>query len=462
MTSVPNRQLRLNGSSIVACSLIFISFLACSAPKGSKKTNPPVTPKTESKVRVYDPATGTYILVPKDAVKVDTVKWTEDPTAPIVIDKETKTDIPEKKDRYGISLLIPFNINNYDILEGQPYARLIRFLQYYAGMKIAAAEFYDLGYPVTVRVFDTKTSLDEVKEVLKESGVKSADVIVGPYDKENIESVAAFGLQNEKIVVSPWLPAFNIEQENPFFIQVIPGLNTHAEAIMDYIRDELKGKKVFLVARNNSNEINRLQSFNKNLAVKTEDLIIDDASVELQRTNLKFLLEDGGTIFILPYYSRSDESFINSFMRKLHADKGTKEVIVFGLPQWTGFSNLNPNYMESLSVHISSSTFIDVDHPFYRQFRNRYYHEFHTLPDPQAYIGYDLLHWLGKTLTEDGKGGLIGSQRQANFGLASGFDIKPVFKPVAKKASEMRVPLYYENSRVRILKYINKDFTLVR
>jgi len=411
---------------------------------------------------VYDPATGTYILVPREAVKVDTVKWTEDPSAPIVTDKETKTDNPEKKDRYDISLLIPLNANDYDILEGQLDSKLVRFLQYYAGMKIAADEFDDLGYPVTVRAFDTKTSLAEVNEILKESGGKISDVIVGPYDKEHLESVAAFGLQHEKIVVSPWLPAFNIEYGNPFFIQVIPGLNTHAEAIMDYISDELKGKKVYLVARNNSSEINRLQSFKKNLAVKTEDLIIDDASVELQQTNLKFLLDDRGTIFILPYYSRSNESFVNSFMRKLHADKGTKEVIVFGLPQWTGFSNLNPNYMESLSVHISSSTFINVDHPFYRQFRNRYYHEFHTLPDPQAYMGYDLLHWLGKTLTEDGKGGLIGSQRPANFGLASGFDIKPVFKTEVNKTSEMRVPLYYENSRVRILKYVNQDFTLVR
>ena len=50
-------------------------------------------------------------------------------------------------------------------------------------------------------------------------------------------------------------------------------------------------------------------------------------------------------------------------MRKLHADKDTREAIVFGLPQWVGYTNLNANYMESLSLHLSISSFIDVASP---------------------------------------------------------------------------------------------------
>ena len=461
MTLVPSRQLRLSGSRFVALVLVFISFLACSTSKRSQKTPPSETPKTEDKVRVYDPASGLYVLVPREAVKVDTIKWTEDPSAPIVTD--TKTPVTtEKKDKYDISLLVPFNASEYNFLDEQLDPKLVRFLQYYAGMEIAANEFKTLGYPITVRSFDTKKSLTQINDILKDPAVKNTDVLVGPYDKENVESVAAFGLQHEKVVVSPWLPAFTIDETNPYFIQVVPGLNTHAEAIIDFIGDKLQGKKIFLVARNNPTEISRLQLFKKNPSVKTEDLIIDDTSVELEQTNLMSLLEEEGTIFILPYYSRTDESFVNSFLRKLHADKELKEVIVFGLPQWTAFNNLNPNYMESLSVHISSSTFVDVDHPFYHDFIMRFFNTYHALPDQQAFMGYDLLHWLGKTLTEKGKAGLLGTQHYTEFGLASGFDIKPVFKTHYDTSTEMKSPLYYENSRVRILKYINQDFTLVR
>ncbi|MEO7907305.1 MAG: hypothetical protein ABIT06_10050, partial [Saprospiraceae bacterium] len=144
-----------------------------------------------------------------------------------------------------------------------------------------------------------------------------------------VEMVASFGALNKKVVVSPWLPAFSLDTENPYFIQTVPGLSKNAEAIMDYIADELINRKVYLVARNNPTEIQRLASFKKNTSVKTEDLIIDDTSIDLAKTNLGFLLDDrDGTVFVMPYYAKADEQFVSSFLRKLVADKGTHDVII--------------------------------------------------------------------------------------------------------------------------------------
>ena len=463
MISVPSRLLRLNGSSVMLCLLLGL-LMACSAPKAAKKPSDNSQPskETNDKVRVYDPATGTYVLVPREAVKVDTVRWTEDKSNPIITDKNKPDGTPEKKSQYEISLLIPLNSDNYPSLEGSIDSRLLRFMQYYAGMRIAAQEIESMGLPVIFRSFDTKYSLTELNEILRDPGLKRSDIIVGPYDKDYLENVATFGQENEKFVISPWLPAFNIDDENPYFIQVVPGLNTHADEIMDYISDELFDRKVFLVARNNPAEIQRLALFKKNTRIKTEDLIIDDESIELAKTNLSFLLDDReGTVFVMPYYSRTDENFVNSFMRKLHADKGNKNVIVFGLPQWTGFSDLNHNYMESLSVHISSPTYINTGHASYRNFRNKFYHQYFTMPDNQAYQGYDLVMWLAQTIAKDGPAGLI-NDTAADFGLALGFHLKPVFKEGVTRPSEMKTPLYYENSKLRILEFRDQDFELKR
>ncbi len=464
MTSVRNHRQRLNGNSIIVLFLLLLTTIACSTTKktGKPTTNtPPV--RTEDKVSVYDPATGTYILVPRDAVKVDTIKWTEDKSAPIVTDKGDPIDSPDTKDKYEISLLVPLNSENYPDLETQIDSRLSRFLHYYGGMRIAAEEIEKQGLPVTVRTFDTEISVATLNEILKDPALRRSDVIVGPYDKENIEAVASFGALNEKIVVSPWLPAFNLDSENPYFIQTVPGLSKNAEAIMDYIADELSDRKIYLVARNNPTEIQRLTSFKKNTALRTEDLIIDDTSIELAKTNLGFLLDDReGTIFIMPYYAKTDEQFVSSFLRKLHADKGTHDVIVFGLPQWTGFSNLNPNYMESLSVHISSPTHVNTDHSTYRSFRDKFYRAYFTMPDSQAYLGYDLLMWLAHSLEEGGKDALTKGKPSGEFGLASGFDIKPVYKSDSNRPSDIKKPLYYENAKVRILKYVNQDFEVAR
>ena len=51
--------------------------------------------------------------------------------------------------------------------------------------------------------------------------------------------------------------------ENPFLIQLYPGLSTHAQAITDYIRDEMPDKKVYVVTRDNAVERNRVQLFTK-------------------------------------------------------------------------------------------------------------------------------------------------------------------------------------------------------
>ena len=470
MTSVLSRRPRLNGSSIVISLLIFLLFVACSTPKSGAKTDPKKPSDTtvpskddKDKVRVYDPATGTYVLVPRDAVKVDTVKWTEEKTDPILTDKSIPVDVPEKKSSYEISILIPLNSDNYVSLEGNMDSRLLRFMQYYGGMRIAALDAENLGLPVKFRSFDTQISLSQLNTILKDPAVRRSDVIIGPYDKENIEAVAAFGLENEKFVVSPWLPAFNIDNENPFFIQVIPGLNTHAEAIMDFIDDQYSYKKVYLVARNNPTEIQRLNLFKKNTGVKSEDLIIDDSSIDLSKTNLGFLLDDPqGTIFVMPYYSKQDEDFVNSFLRKLHADKGSKDVIVFGLPQWTGYNNVNANYMESLSVHISTGTYVNTRHSGYSNFRNKFFQQYFTMPDNQAYLGYDPLIWIAKTLAKDGPAGLVKETPSSEFGMASGFNLKPIYKEGIRKPAELKTPLYYENARVRILKFRDQDFELVR
>ncbi len=126
------------------------------------------------------------------------------------------------------------------------------------------------------------------------------------------------------------------------------------------------GKKVYVVSRDNPVERNRIQLFTKGGTVSVEELVIKDSSPDLVNTNLHALMsDDAGTIFIMPYFAKTDETFVNSFLRKLHADKDTREAIVFGLPQWVGYTNLNANYMESLSLHLSISSFIDVASPEY-------------------------------------------------------------------------------------------------
>jgi hypothetical protein len=445
---------------------VIFGLLSCAAPRSVvKKPVPTPSPPAENddKVRIYDPKTDSYILVPRSAIKVDTIEWTSDPTPPIVTDGNIASDQTPLKNHFDIALLMPFNAKEAELYGEQQDPKLIRFIQYNAGIEMAMAEIDSMGLPFTFHSYDVDDSSRPVEELLRKPEVLKADVIVGPYDKEDIEATAAFGLKHEIMVVSPWLPAFTSTTDNPFFIQLFPGLASHAAAIIDFIKNDMSSKKVYVVARNNPAEINRIQLFSKNQNLKVNELIIKDSSPDLMNTDLNALLSDeSGTIFILPYFAKSDEAFVNSFLRKLHADKGTREAVVFGLPQWTGFTNLTANYMESLSVHLSISTFIDVSNPQYPSFRARFLAKFHTVPDIQAFQGYDLVKWLASSLSNKGQEGLIGYMDSTSYGLASGFDIKPVFRMDSAPPTEMKVPAYYENKKIRIIKYVEQDYILVK
>ena len=119
--------------------------------------------------------------------------------------------------------------------------------------------------------------------------------------------------------------------------------------------------------------------------------------------------------------------------------------------------------MESLSVHISVSTFINPDHEQYDSFRQKYFNRYHTIPDLQAFLGYDLIKWIADALVKSGKDGMIGTSSTWFSGIASGYDIRPVYKsyPATSVGNEMKTPLYYENTRVSILKYEGQDFHLL-
>ncbi len=466
MTSVLNHRRQLNGNKALLISLVICAVCACSTPKKAvvkppADVPPPVT--KEDKVLQYDPKTDEMILVPRDGIKTDTIKWVEDTTPPIVTDEVVRPDKPIRNEIAEIALFIPFNAINTPLFTEHQDPKLNRFVQYYAGMSMAMNVIDSMALPVKVHSFDADPAISSVAKLILKPQVKAADVIVGPYEKADLEALAAFGLQNEIMVVSPWLPAFTNDTENPFLIQLYPGLSTHAQAITDFISEEMKDKKVYVVTRDNVVERNRVQHFTKNDMLRVEELVIKDSSPDLINTNLHALMSDEiGTIFILPYFSKTDETFVNSFMRKLHADKDIREAIVFGLPQWVSYSNLNSNYMESLSLYLSMSSFIDVSSPDYANFRTRFFKQYHIIPDLNAFLGYDLMMWLADRLSDYGQEGLIGNMDPTQYGLASGFDIRPIYKRPMSTAAEMKVPLYYENQRIRILRYTAQDFVLVR
>lgn len=471
MISAPSLRLPLNGSNIllVMASVILLVLSACSTPKKTIKSKPGTRTPVEQDdlITVYDPATGTYKRVPREQLgKEDTAVIVVKDTA-VARQVEKEPILPkETKDTYTVVLLMPFQASNADFGSDRKDGRLNRFVQYYAGALMALEPLgqFSGNRKINIQVFDadaTSVSLNTTLQRLKEL---HPDVIVGPYDREAVQQVADFGLANEVMVISPWQPAFTVPENNPFFIQLTPGLQAHAQAIGAFIGEKMPANKVYVVGRSKQPaEVSRAQLFINALPtnVEAETLYITDDTPELRNTNIVSLLSSTKpTVLILPYFSKSDEAFVYSVLRKFHAEKETKEVIIFGLPQWQGFTSLNSSLLEGMSVHLSTSSFIDITHPQYSRFRENFFNRFHTLPDQNAFTGYDLITWLSETLRMQDVEALI-QNKDKSYRMATGFDIRPVYRTDASTRSEMSTPLYYENQDIRIIRYQGQEFSIV-
>lgn len=469
MTSVRNHLRRLNGNNLLAVILFSLIISSCgtTGPKGPVAVDP--NANQEKKVLVYNPETGEYEEVPVSQVVVDTVQLEDitDRSATPIGEKEMKI-LGEKKSAYHFSFLMPFNAIRYQNIGRAVDPKGRRFIQYYAGARLAIDDLMQEGIRINAHVFDTEESLSKLNSILEDQAVLESDLIVGPYRRAHIQAVSKFSSANQIPMVSPWIPGIELEQPNPLMVQMTPGLDAHAVAIFEHIARVQGDVTLYIVGRDKENESSRQELFQK---AYTEAglppdslhlLMIDDNTSDLQNTDwLSIFEKPNKAVFVLPYYSRSDESFVTSILRKIHAERLEKEVVVYGMPQWLGFGNLNFDYLKSLQTHVSSVSFTDRDHPKYEVFYNRFFDRYGIVPDDAAYQGYDLVYFFGKGIFEYGTA-FVDYLDEMDISLMNmGVRFEPVYGSIPDNTNA-QAPEYYVNKGIRILRFSDQAFRILR
>lgn len=474
MTLVQNHRPLLNGNSLIASILILFLFASCgilNPDKGAKTTPSDSVPTRDEKtVRIYNPQTVQYDQIPASEVIVDTVSLrdiTDISTPPI-----TEADVSlkgEKKSSYHFSLLMPFNAIKYQNISNPVDPRGRRFIQYYAGARLAIDDLMQSGIRIDMHVYDTEESSSKVRKLLDDPNFQSSDVIIGPYRRENIETVSTFSNENQIVCVSPWIPGFEVPGNNPQLLQMTPGLEAHADAIFGHIEANYPDTDVYIVSRNSERERNRLNMFREAYQrISSEpdslkELLISDNTSDLQNTDWLSIFENPDrAIFVIPYYSRGDEDFVNSILRKIHAERIEKEIIVFGMPQWMSFRNMNYDYLEALQAHLSTISYTDRFHPKYQNFTSRFFDRYGIVAEDSAFQGYDLVSYLGKAIAENGTMFLSKLENKLSSEMNLGFDIRPVYGNSSPDQNDLQTPKYFENRGIRILRFQNQNFQILR
>jgi hypothetical protein len=431
---------------------------------------------------IFNPETGKYEKSTSVIETVDTVKWTTNPdAAPPISSEATKKVYPnglgaeeeviddsgpgEKLATYNMAVMLPFLSNRFADASNLDNSS-IPAISFYAGSKLAFEELGRQGIRMNANVYDTKGSELVTTQIMKKPEVESADIIIGPFRKNNVKVAGEIAKTLKIPFVSPVSASSGVAKDNPYFIQVNPYLPTHCQAITRHARERFRSDQIVLVARNKQAEISRFRYFqdeNKKIEGDAfaerfkEYIITSDDELSLEDIDISpYLVEGDTTVFIVPSFS--NKNFVYRLLLQIYTQKKKNPVVVYGFPQWIGFEPPSYDYYELLNLHVSSANFVDPNRQVVKDFKRRYFDRYGTLPPEEAFIGYDVALYFGKMINKHGTKfqEMLDSEREEL--LTTRFEFFREVPLAAALAEDFSKTNLYENKYVYILKFADYKF----
>ena len=446
MTSVQNRLQQLNGNKLFV--LFLLSFLMVTSCKTKKTVVDNQGPRT----------TNTQTTRPGPKSKVDTIRWTE---SAIENSEVITTEKPvEYKSNYKIALMIPFESNRYEPKQFQiEGSKENRFANYYNGVKLALEKLDAEGANFTVRVIDS--GVGNISPKL--DNLKDFDLIIGPYNRDQLKETATFCKKNEIVNVSPWQASSKIAKDNPFHIQLRPNQTAYYDAMVSDALEKYKEEQIWMIGRETKRDRGRINYFHKTAAAilnkqgvakpLNEYMVDVDSLINDALTYDELFNENETNVFLFPQWSSEDEPFIYDCLRKLAVEKGMNDVVVYGMPVMIDSEKISYDYFQNLDIHVTRAKWVDRNDPEVKAFRRFYFDKYNALAAEDALDGYDMMMFIGSNLMKDGKTFQHTLDQDNSKYLQTSFDIQKVILSEEERLDNFNKIDYFENRSLDIIRF---------
>lgn len=324
-------------------------------------------------------------------------------------------------------------------------------LEFYHGVNIAIDSLSQLGVPLDVYIYDSKSTSKTIDQQFAEAASNGVELAIVNGAINELPRFANLGLKYKIPVINATVPNDANVKNNPYFVIINPTLQTQMEGIYNHIKSNYPNSQiVFLTNKgNNENYIRSLfQGIDKTLhgigSVKYASLA---DSVTLYKT-LATLDKSKPVTFVGGTLSTTDAANMIKKAASVVSNEGAVNII--GMPTWEDVVFSNAEYK---SVNIIYST------PFYnprtdvqsRNIINYYNTKMYSRPSDLVFRGYGLTYKYGNLLNTFGKE--LGANFDSKlFKVFYDYDIQPVF-------GANRVLNYFENKKLYFIKHTNGALT---
>ncbi len=357
---------------------------------------------------------------------------------------------------FKVALLLPLftEENKYMSFTGESAAKTIKyyqnsklFIEYYEGTLLALDSLRKLGVSIDLHVFDTRNSVQTVKEIANMPIISEMDLIIGPVYSAEIKAFAQEIAGKNINLISPLESKDSLVFSLPNVFQVNSSDDIRIKKTAEYI-SKIDNKNIVIVHGGTKTELRMLESVRAQFAAANCSFqeISFKKSSEVYKLQSLLVKDKTNVIFTLSV----EEVVVTNLLNRLMTVVDRYLVAVFGSRRWETFSNMDFQYYGNLNIHYHTNTYSDDDAVEVIDFANKFESIYNYEPSEYAMHGFDITFYFGQILKKYGKNfnSCMEKEKIEIEGLHTGFYF------------EKNLPSGgYENNSVYIIRY-NEDFYL--
>jgi LysM repeat protein len=310
---------------------------------------------------------------------------------------------------FEVVILLPFEVasnmrNLYNQATANRDQRLYisteKVISFYSGCLIALEKFKNYDIKINLKVYDTGKDNSMISKLIEDNKLSSADMIIGPAFKSQIDFLNTNLNNSEAVVLIPFVSESGLIEKYEQNICLRPSLDMIIDGIASYAALN-PINNYFVIQGNSPEQIRVAETYEAALREK----IGPNANVSRimfggkDLAGVKTLVsKEKENVFILPF--NTETSCTNIFL-DLYPLKDYS-VTLIGDPAIMEYETIDPSYYSKVKFTYFSGVNIDYSDTETQKFLADYRASFLCEPDENAFIAYDAVSYFFLKLIRHG------------------------------------------------------------
>lgn len=275
----------------------------------------------------------------------------------------------------------------------------------YEGILLGIDQLKSEGMRVSISTFNSKRSVDNLRSILSDEKVKSADVIIGPIYPEEADLVSAFAESTQIPFIHPLSNLGDRFEDKNFSFLFRPSAENISEGVFRAIKEQNWGKRIAIGYGGSSKDLRSANELKER--IESDGFQLVDFK-ELNPRNAASFLTDLGIRPTLDSVEAnvdqviilSDDPNIASPILSFSESVAT-EIPILVLDSWLSFNFANYEMLPHENYYFIANNTPNYESGTMKLFRNEYYQTHSTLPSLNAILGFELVYWVAMNARPD-------------------------------------------------------------